>query len=115
MNRNSKTRYQLEALFHQASEDGAADRGDSPRPDQGDCHDEDAFDALSKQRPAVELIKGLADQIRELSDHRSKEDIKALADQLSAHADDLSEAIALNEGETEEEVEGEDEEGTEPV
>ena len=62
MNRNSKTRYQLEALFHQASEDGAADRGDSPRPDQGDCHDEDAFDALSKQRPAVELIKGLADR-----------------------------------------------------
>ena len=85
MNRNSKTRYQLEALFHQASEDGAADR------------------------------EGLADQIRELADHPSKEDIKALADQLSAHADDLSEAIALNEGETEEEVEGEDEEGTEPV
>lgn len=55
------------------------------------------------QSSAVELLKGLADKLNELADHPSADDIRALAQEIKGHAQELGAAIALHEGKNDDE------------
>lgn len=55
------------------------------------------------QSAAVELLRNLADRLNEIAEHPSAEDIRALSEDIRAHATELGTAIALHAEEEEEE------------